>query len=202
MDGAVTWAPRERMTAGYTLEEVKRAAYVEGLKEAGFQLEDVMEAGYVLSEILRGGYTKADAVDAGYAVAQPQVALEAARVAGYACKDARAAGFTCKDAREAGMLSTCKDAREAGFKAGKECYEAGFTYVEGRAAGFPTHFNFNGTSYDYSPQHDFVSWWSLCKSPSKIRTLIAPCHLAPLRLAAAPCRRACGPPISSPSVRR
>ena len=61
------------------------------------------------------------------------------------CKDAKEAGVTCKDAREAGFTAlkeagfTCKDAREAGFKAGKECYEAGFTYEEGRAAGLPSH---------------------------------------------------------------
>jgi hypothetical protein len=46
------------------------------------------------------------------------------------------------------MLSTCKDAKEAGFKAGKECYEAGFTYVEGKAAGFPSRVNINGSFYE------------------------------------------------------
>ena len=67
------------------------------------------------------------------------------------------------------MLSTCKDAREAGFKAGKECYEAGFTYEEGRAAGFPSQINFNRTSCALSTfSHSTVqSWWSGCKSPSK-----------------------------------
>eukprot|EP00900_Chrysochromulina_parva_P011652 jgi/Chrpa1/20488/Chrysochromulina_OHIO_Genome00028101-RA len=146
----------EAKSAGYTVDEVKQAGYtareakavgfamaisyakqwgfVEGLKEAGFQLEDVMEAGYVLPEILRGGYTKADAVDAGYAVAQLQVALQAARAAGYACKDARAAGMlsTCKDAKEAGF--TCKDAKDAGFTC-KDAKEAGFTCKDAREAG-------------------------------------------------------------------
>ena len=60
------------------------------------------------------------------------------------------------------MLSTCKDAREAGFKAGKECYVAGFTYEEGKAAGFPSRVNFNGSSYDFQ----LFYWWN-SKSPSK-----------------------------------
>ena len=51
------------------------------------------------------------------------------------------------------MLSTCKDAREAGFKAGKECFDAGFTYEEGCAAGFPANFTHLN--------------WELRKSPSK-----------------------------------
>ena len=84
-----------------------------------------------------------------------------AKAAGFTCKDAKDAGFTCKDAREAGMLSTCKDAREAGFKAGKECYEAGFTLEEGRAAGFPLHIIWsNGISLN-------DQYWLTCKSPSK-----------------------------------
>jgi hypothetical protein len=89
------------------------------------------------------------------------------------------------------MLSTCKDAKAAGFKAGKECYEAGFTYDEGKAAGFPSRVMIYST---FSPSF----WWQNCKSPStRIRTQVDPCHRAPLRLAsiavaATPCRRACG----------
>ena len=61
------------------------------------------------------------------------------------------------------MLSTCKDAKEAGFKAGMECYEAGFTFKEGRAAGFPSRVNMNGTFYDDVE----AGWWPYCESPSK-----------------------------------
>ena len=67
------------------------------------------------------------------------------------------------------MLSTCKDAREAGFKAGKECYEAGFTYEEGRVAGFPSRVNIGG---NYSDMSTYL--WQYCKSPSKILQEIEP----------------------------
>ena len=45
------------------------------------------------------------------------------------------------------MLSTCQEARAAGFKP-IDCHQAGFTYEEGKAAGFP--FNFAvGSHVDY-----------------------------------------------------
>ncbi len=132
-----------------------------------------------------------------------------AREAGFTCKEAREAGMlsTCKDAKAAGFTAlkeagfTCKDAKEAGFKAGKECYQAGFTFEEGKAAGFPSLYRATNGSY-YCDWVDYFGWF--VSPPPRIRTQVAPCHRAPLRLAsiaaaATPCRRACGPPIPSRS---
>ena len=89
------------------------------------------------------------------------------------------------------MLSTCKEARAAGFKP-RDCYQAGFTYEEGRAAGYPSRVNYQGTMYETNQ-----SWWSYlilvgCKSPPEIRTPVDPRPRAPLRLA-----RPVPPPLTS-----
>ena len=54
--------------AGYTLEEIKAAGYVEGLKAAGYTCVEARAAVYTCQE---------------------------ARAAGYTCQEAKAAGFTC-----------------------------------------------------------------------------------------------------------
>ncbi len=86
------------------------------------------------------------------------------------CKDAKEAGFTCYDARAAGMLSTCKDAKDAGFMP-RDCVRAGFTYEEGRAAGFPSRYRAsNGTLSDsFLLWHRFdvdFDFWYTRKPPS------------------------------------
>jgi len=167
---------KDAREAGFTCKDAKDAGMLwtcKDAKEAGFTCWDAKEAGFDCWDARRAGFTCKDAREAGM-LSTCKEAREAgftckdAKEAGLlsTCKDAREAGFTCKDAKDADLLSTCKDARAAGFKAGRECYEAGFTYEEGRAAGFPSlplrYQSTDGQYYYLEPRH-----WRCCKSPSK-----------------------------------
>ena len=104
------------------------------VKAAGYTCAEAKQAGYTCAEAKQGGYTCAEARSAGY--------IEGLKAAGYTCAEAKQVGYTCAEAKQGCYVEglkaagyTCAEAKQAGFNP-RECMQAGFTFQEGRAAGF------------------------------------------------------------------
>jgi len=182
--------------SGYSLNELKAAGCVEGLKAAGFTCTEVKAAGFLTSEVARAGYGADEAKAAGFFKT-----IEEAKVAGYVeglkaggFSGLKAAGFTCAEAKRGGFSLwesrqggyTCSEAKQAGYveglkAAGYTCAEAkqaGFTCAEARHAGFNPRecmqvgFTFQeGVAAGYpgiAPLPTWDSRWNYGKPPPRI----------------------------------
>jgi len=127
---------------GFACSEVRSLGLVEGLKQAGYSCAEAKQAGYV-EGLKQAGYSCAEAKQAGY--------VEGLKQAGYSCAEAKQAGYV-EGLKQAGY--SCAEAKQAGYTP-HQCHDAGFTFQDGRAAGYLG--DERGWSKQY-PQPEHNTW--------------------------------------------
>ena len=91
--------------AGYSLQAIRAAGYVEGLKSTGCSCTEARRAGYGAAEARLAGYTPQEIYAAGYTCLQ-------ARQAGFTCAEARETGYSLQELKQA-LLADEKEASGA-----------------------------------------------------------------------------------------
>ena len=131
--------------SGYSLNELKAAGYVEGLKAAGFTCTEVKAAGFLTSEVARAGYGADEAKAAGFfkTIEEAKVAgyveglkaggFSGLKAAGFTCAEAKRGGFSLNEMRQAGY--TCSEAKQAGYTCA-EAKQGGYTLAEMKQGGY------------------------------------------------------------------